>query len=68
MELCNVLINIFLDYCIRLYDTSSSRTFNRLAVVAADAVGWSILDTALSPDRNSIAYSTWSDCSNLKYN
>ena len=25
-----------------------------------DEVGWAILDTALSPDRSSVAYSTWS--------
>ncbi|CAF0795113.1 unnamed protein product [Rotaria sp. Silwood1] len=48
------------DYCIRLYDTSSSRTFNRLAEIELEGVGWSVLDTALSPDRNSVAYSTWS--------
>ncbi|CAF3782523.1 unnamed protein product [Adineta steineri] len=50
------------DTCIRLYDTSTSRTFNRLAEIEVDDVGWSILDTALSPDRTSIAYSTWSHC------
>ena len=52
-----------LDYFIRLYDTSSSRTFSLLAEIEVDDVGWSILDTALSPDRRSVAYSTWSDCS-----
>jgi WD repeat-containing protein 23 len=56
------------DYCVRLYDTSSSRTFNRLAEIGVEDVGWSILDTALSPDRTSVAYSTWSDCSTLTYN
>jgi len=59
-------VNNSLDNCIRLYDTSSSRTFNRLAEIEVDDVGWSILDTALSPDRTSVAYSTWSDCSKLK--
>ncbi|CAF4297504.1 unnamed protein product [Rotaria socialis] len=49
------------DYCIRLYDTTS-RNFHQQAEIVADEVGWSILDTALSPDRNSLAYSTWSDC------
>ena len=53
----------FSDYCIRLYDTSSSKTFERLAEIVVEDVGWSILDTALSPDRTSVAYSTWSDCS-----
>ncbi len=60
-------VNNSLDNCIRLYDTSSSRTFNCLAEIAVDDVGWSILDTALSPDRNSVAYSTWSDCSMFEY-
>ncbi|CAF2372089.1 unnamed protein product [Rotaria sp. Silwood2] len=55
------LMNRYLYYyCIRLYDTSSSRTFNRLAEIEVDDVGWSILDTAVSPDRSSVAYSTWS--------
>ncbi|CAF1031419.1 unnamed protein product [Rotaria sordida] len=49
------------DYCIRLYDTTS-RMFHQQAEIVAEEVGWSILDTALSPDRNSIAYGTWSDC------
>jgi DDB1- and CUL4-associated factor 11 len=53
----------FLDYFIRLFDTSSPRSFNRVAEIEAEDVGWSILDTALSPDKNSLAYSTWSDCS-----
>ncbi|CAF2630110.1 unnamed protein product [Rotaria sp. Silwood2] len=50
------------DYCIRLYDTTTSQMFRQQAEFAAEEVGWSILDTALSPDRNSIAYATWSDC------
>lgn len=58
-----IIFLIFLDYCIRLYDTSTSKTFNRLAEIEVDDVGWSILDTALSPDRMNVAYSTWSDCS-----
>ncbi len=56
------------DYCIRLYDTSSSRTFTRLEEIEVEDVGWSILDTALSPDGNKVAYSTWSDCSKFKTN
>ncbi|UJR15739.1 hypothetical protein I4U23_002674 [Adineta vaga] len=50
------------DNSIRLYDTSSSKTFVQLSEIEAIEVGWSILDTALSPDRAQIAYSTWSDC------
>lgn len=49
------------DQNIRLYDTSNSRTFKNLTEIPVDDVGWSILDTALSPDRNSVAYSTWSE-------
>ena len=41
---------------------------HRLAEIEVEDVGWSILDTALSPDRNSVAYSTWSDCSKFKSN
>ena len=66
VEFPTILINIFLDCCIRLYDTPSSRTFQRLAEIAVEDVGWSILDTALSPDRSNIAYSTWSECSKFK--
>ncbi|CAF0906345.1 unnamed protein product [Adineta ricciae] len=50
------------DNCIRLYDTSTRRKFAQLTEIEAIDVGWSILDTALSPDRTQIAYSTWSDC------
>lgn len=52
-----------LDRHIRLYDTSTSQTFRNLSNILVNDVGWAILDTAVSPDRNSIAYSTWSDCS-----
>ncbi|CAF3777823.1 unnamed protein product [Rotaria socialis] len=48
------------DYSIRIYDTSTFRTFDRLAEIELDDVGWSILDTTLSTDRNSVVYSTWS--------
>ncbi|CAF0934816.1 unnamed protein product [Adineta steineri] len=50
------------DYRIRFYDTTSSKTFPRLAEITVDDVGWSILDTALSPNRKDVVYSTWSDC------
>ena len=52
-----------LDFCIRLYDTSSSHQFEQLAEIRAEDIGWSILDTAVSSDRSSVTYSTWSDCS-----
>ena len=57
------MFGCFIDQHIRLYDTSTSRTFKNLTEIPVDDVGWSILDTALSPDRNSVAYSTWSDSS-----
>ncbi len=56
-------ISFVLDRHIRLYDTSTSQTFRNLSNILVNDVGWAILDTAVSPDRNSIAYSTWSDCS-----
>lgn len=58
-----IVFHIHLDQYIRLYDTSTSSSFQKLAEILVEDVGWSILDTALSPDRNSVAYSTWSDCS-----
>jgi len=50
------------DFCIRVYDTSSSQQFKLVSEIHADDIGWSILDTALSNDRSSLSYSTWSDC------
>ena len=58
-----ILFHILLDQYIRLYDASSSSSFQKLAEILVEDVGWSILDTALSPDRTSVAYSTWSDSS-----
>jgi len=49
-----------------LYDTPSSRRFDRRAEILVEDVGWAILDTALAPNGNHVAYSTWSDCSMLK--
>lgn len=40
-----------------------STTFKETSKIVAEEVGWSILDTALAPDRKSLAYSTWSDSS-----
>ncbi|CAF1415390.1 unnamed protein product [Adineta ricciae] len=50
------------DNCLRVFDTTSSKTFQRAEEIPVDEVGWAILDTALSPNRTHIAYSTWSDC------
>lgn len=55
------LFLIHLDQFIRLYDTTISSSFQKLAEILVEDVGWSILDTALSPDRTSVAYSTWSE-------
>ena len=54
-----------LDQFIRLYDTTTSSSFQKLAEILVEDVGWSILDTALSPDRTGVAYSTWSEWSKL---
>ncbi|OWF53520.1 DDB1- and CUL4-associated factor 11 [Mizuhopecten yessoensis] len=60
--------NIFLTACqdqhIRIYDTTRGN-FNLLKTIRAKDVGWSILDTAFSPDGNYIIYSSWSDCIHL---
>ncbi|RZF48025.1 hypothetical protein LSTR_LSTR002091 [Laodelphax striatellus] len=48
------------DRLIRLYDCKNG-FFKRSAVIKAKDVGWSILDTAFSPDGNCVAYSSWSE-------
>lgn len=60
-----ILIKIT-DRVIRLYQTNNGeyQEFKRFSV---SAVGWSILDTAFSPDANYFVYSSWSDyCKLLK--
>lgn len=49
------------DYCIRLYDTSDGN-FKLMKTVEARDVGWSILDTAVSPDGRHFIYCSWSEC------
>ncbi|GIX81480.1 hypothetical protein CDAR_224682 [Caerostris darwini] len=49
------------DYCIRLYDTSRG-LFKLKRTVEARDVGWSILDTVVSPDGNNFIYCSWSEC------
>ncbi|XP_052230443.1 DDB1- and CUL4-associated factor 11-like isoform X2 [Dreissena polymorpha] len=60
--------NIFLaasqDHNIRVYDTRDDE-FNLMKVIRARDVGWSVLDTAFSPDGNYVAYSSWSDSIHL---
>ncbi|XP_026277378.1 DDB1- and CUL4-associated factor 11 isoform X2 [Frankliniella occidentalis] len=56
--------NYFLSACqdriLRLYRTNGKR-FTLLRKIAARDVGWSILDTAFSPDGSCCVYSSWSD-------
>ncbi|XP_075230110.1 DDB1- and CUL4-associated factor 11 isoform X2 [Lycorma delicatula] len=48
------------DRVIRLYHTKGSEYRHFRSILARD-VGWSVLDTAFSPDGNYIAYSSWSE-------
>nr|CAD7411312.1 unnamed protein product [Timema poppensis] len=60
--------NLFLSACqdrnLRVYDTEHGK-FDLLKVIQARDVGWSILDTAISPDGNYVVYSSWSECLHL---
>ncbi|KAG8227768.1 hypothetical protein J437_LFUL005775, partial [Ladona fulva] len=57
--------NVFLSACqdrnLRLHHTSNGK-FELFKTIQARDVGWSILDTAFSPDCNYVAYSSWSEC------
>ncbi|GFY49286.1 DDB1- and CUL4-associated factor 11 [Trichonephila inaurata madagascariensis] len=57
----DVFMSAAQDYCIRFYDTSSG-LFKLKRTVEARDVGWSILDTAVSPDGNNFSYCSWSEC------
>lgn len=52
------------DSKIRLYNSENSR-YKPLKTVEARDVGWSILDTATSPDGRFLVYSSWSECIHL---
>ena len=56
--------SLFLSACqdrkLRLYKTTGPR-FIPIRKIAARDVGWSILDTAFSPDGSCCVYSSWSD-------
>ena len=58
--------SVFLSACqdrvIRVFDTTDGK-FNIVRWIPARDVGWSILDTAFSPDGQSIIYSSWSESS-----
>ncbi|RWS27205.1 DDB1- and CUL4-associated factor 11-like isoform X2, partial [Leptotrombidium deliense] len=57
--------SLFLTACqdciIRLYDTRNG-SFTLIKTVWARDVGWSILDTDISPDGRHFIYSSWSEC------
>lgn len=57
-------LHIFLeiDRVLRVFDTSKGR-FDCIRKIPARDVGWSILDTAFSPDGRAIVYSSWSEAS-----
>nr|XP_042908146.1 DDB1- and CUL4-associated factor 11 isoform X2 [Parasteatoda tepidariorum] len=57
----DIFISAAQDYIIRLYDTSKG-LFNLKRTVEARDVGWSILDTAVSPDGCNFIYCSWSEC------
>lgn len=57
----DVFISAAQDYFIRLYDTSQG-LFKLSRTVEARDVGWSILDTAVSPDGCKFIYCSWSEC------
>ncbi|EDO46488.1 predicted protein, partial [Nematostella vectensis] len=55
---------VFLSACqdevIRLYDTTKGQ-FKKFHSIQARDIGWSIIDTAFSPDQQYFIYSSWSD-------
>lgn len=60
----NIFLTAAQDHFIRIYDTTNDR-FRHMKSIRARDVGWSILDTAFSPDGNYLIYSSWSDCIHL---
>lgn len=52
------------DCNIRIYDTQRER-FRLMKTIWARDVGWSILDTAISPDGRHFIYSSWSESGKL---
>ncbi|GAB6029064.1 DDB1- and CUL4-associated factor 11 [Chamberlinius hualienensis] len=57
----SVFVTAGQDSRIRLYNSADNR-YNHLQTIDARDVGWSILDTAISPDGRNLVYSTWSEC------
>ncbi|XP_060567782.1 DDB1- and CUL4-associated factor 11-like isoform X2 [Ruditapes philippinarum] len=60
----NIFLSASQDQNIRIYDTTEDR-FELMKSIRAKDVGWSVLDTAFSPDGNYMIYSSWSDCIHL---
>jgi len=60
--------DIFLSACqdrqVRVYDTTCGK-FKQMKSIHARDVGWSVLDTAFSPDENYLIYSSWSSSIHL---
>lgn len=52
------------DKKLRIYD-SSRHTYTPIKTIMGQNVGWSILDTAFSPDGEYVAYSSWSESIHL---
>ncbi|EFN75754.1 WD repeat-containing protein 23 [Harpegnathos saltator] len=55
------LITKYNNSWLRVYNTHNGK-FTQLKSIPARDVGWSILDTAFSPDGSTIVYSSWSEC------
>lgn len=56
----DIFISVCQDQYLRVFDTSSGQ-FNQINSIRARNVGWSVLDTVLSPDKRHIVYSSWCD-------
>jgi len=62
----NIFLSASQDRAIRIYDTTNG-VFKKFKKIMARDVGWSVLDTAFSPDGRSIVYSSWSECSKIRH-
>ncbi|KZS11669.1 DDB1- and CUL4-associated factor 11 [Daphnia magna] len=60
----NIFLSAAQDRVLRVFDTSKGG-FDCIRKIPARDVGWSILDTAFSPDGRNIIYSSWSEAIHL---
>lgn len=60
----NIFLTAAQDPNLRIYNTENGK-FDKFKTIRARDVGWSVLDTAFSPDGLYMAYSSWSDCIHL---